>query len=420
MSTTTIIILNGKTYLISEEQVKLFEHIFSTLIPVDYELNKAHEILEMRTSEVRKEQAKLRQVMEEKEVEFIIEEDDEEDEEEEDQFEEDEEEEEDQFFVDSDSEDDEEEDNEAYQNFTIEDMKGLLKQTGNKKITIKNNISQLRRIKEILKIEFISLHEFNKVDSVISEICKIIYTPRTKMNLFLMIKKVYTMTGIECPDKYFKIIGTLKSQHDSNYTTKASIKELPLLQYLQKNEQAIREDLVEKIKNNFPLDVMKLALFDCYINMPSLRKDWSNVQVTTTDFTDKKTNYLNITTSKLCLNSFKNQDDIRLPNMIVYLNKYPIVLDSINSWIKRHPMKHLKTYPLFLNSRENPLEGGSMDNLLHKIFGKKISCNVLRKYYIMMNCYYKEITPEKMIETCRVMCHSPSTSLKIYAKSFKE
>ena len=105
--------------------------------------------------------------------------------------------------------------------------------------------------------------------------------------------------------------------------------------------------------------------------------------------------------------------------MECFLDKYPDVLNTLNCWIDVHPMNKEDIYPLFLNKSGKALKVSTFNLMMNHTFDdRKISVNVLRKYYVKKHVFSGIHTPEDIKEIHRLMNHTPNTCLDEYAKSF--
>jgi len=285
--------------------------------------------------------------------------------------------------------------------------------------TLKNNMSQLRSILKLLGKADVNIEHFSDAKQVIETLNDTNLNTGSIKNYIHMIIKLYNFYDKTDPPEYFKEVGRLKKKINSSKSFSATTKEKPLLVYLKENESVILERLINSTltSNVLPIHYEKLALFGLYIDYPPFRREWGNMICVTEDVDDNKTNYYNCVTGKVSLNSFKNKSD-RKPQMNCNLNTHPSVKNKLDDWIDAHPMKGESEYPLFLSKTGKPMKDGTFNLMMSQIFGKKISVNILRKYYVSKHVFTGIHKPEEISEIHRVMNHSADTCLKEYAKVY--
>ena len=288
-------------------------------------------------------------------------------------------------------------------------------------VTHKNNVAALNAILKVLGHRDVSIEYFLDAKDVINTLkTKTKVQASTLKRYFHVIKKLFTLYDFEYPDEYYDEIGRLKDEIDSNKSFNASGKEKFLLQWLDKNEDRLRQRLTNSVEHKTAkwTHFQRLCLFSLHIDFPCFRREWAAIICTTKDIDDGVTNYYNRTTSKICLNSFKNKSDWK-PQMVCFLNKYPTAYRHMVEHLKHHPRAEGDTFALFLNVRLKPLKQTSFNAAINRIFDNKpISVNILRKYYVNKHIYTGTHTPAEVAEIHRVMNHTANTALNEYSKSY--
>jgi hypothetical protein len=132
------------------------------------------------------------------------------------------------------------------------------------------------------------------------------------------------------------------------------------------------------------------------------------------DMTDIKFNYLDIKNKKFIFNNYKTSGtyhtiEIQIPNEL---------MEVINLYIKIHPLKNKmknKKYDFFLimNGERKPFSSDNMSKRLHKIFGKKVGCSLLRN--IFLTDKYSN-TIKGLENDVKIMGTSVGTAMKNYIK----
>lgn len=319
----------------------------------------------------------------------------------------------------------------GHSSYSIDDMYTLFEKTyrNDSKITLRNNISSLRVLLGLLGVDKVCITDFLMPERIVELLKSKNYQKATIKNHLHTVVKMFRLFGEVIPRGYEIEIGILIDDIQKNKSFQATDKESKVLKYLENNIETIREKLNIQIRNsdNGPkkfLTYMKMVLFTLYVDCPPLRRDWMTVKYRTENLsTDSQENYYNVHTTELTLNSFKNRKSYGKP-MKFLLSDYPVALDAMNKWIEIHP-KLNNGCPLFLNKRRDALKGSSFNVVMEEIFNirdnggnrLKISCNILRKHYIISNILNKTPKPEKIAEIHRIMCHSASTALKEYSKN---
>jgi len=304
---------------------------------------------------------------------------------------------------------------------TLNEMETILKDKfDDNELTLKQNMSYLKCMLKILNKDVIDINHYFSPKYIIGLFNKQKLQQSTVKNYLHMVMKIFKCFDMEPDEEYYLEIGKIKKEISEQKSFQASDKESIQLKWLEKNEDRLRERLTNSTlpEGAEPQTFGRLALFVLHVDYPCFRRDWKSVQVVREDLTDGVINYYNINTSKISLNSFKNKS-VRVPTMEAYLNKYPDVHNTVNNWLDVHPMREEATFPMFLSKTGKPIKMSTFNLLMNSIFDdRKISTNILRKYYIKKNVFSGTKTPSEIKEINRIMCHTIDTALSEYAKEY--
>jgi hypothetical protein len=304
---------------------------------------------------------------------------------------------------------------------TLNEMETILKDKfDDNPLTLKQNMSYLKCMLKILNKDVIDINHYFSPRYVISLFNKQKLQQSTVKNYLHMIMKIFKCFDMEPDEEYYTEIGKIKKEISEQKSFQASDKESIQLKWLEENEDRLRERLTNSTlpEGAEPQTFGRLALFVLHVDFPCVRRDFKSVQVVREDVDDGVTNFYNMNTSKLCLNSFKNKSP-HVPQMIAFLNKYHEVHNTVNNWLDVHPMREESTFPMFLSKSGKPIKLSTFNLLMNSIFDdRKISTNILRKYYIKKNVFSGTKTPSEIKEINRIMCHTISTALSEYAKEY--
>ena len=309
------------------------------------------------------------------------------------------------------------------QSYTFEEINNIFRVrfSSESDYTLRNNASTLRSLAKIFKnYVTVNIDMFHDSALVISKLNETKLKPSSKKSYYHTIVKFYKCLNIIPPKGYYNEIGILKTRAQEDKVFTANVKEKPLLQFLRDNEDMLRERLLNNIvnKNVSWMHFQKRVLFSLYVDFPPFRKEWKDVICVPEDMNGSEHNYYNRNTGKICLNNFKNKSENN-PQMSCNINSYPKVKNVLDEWLEHHPMSEEIEYPMFLNKSGNKLKDGTFNTMMHVIFdGKKISVNILRKYYVSKHIFTGIHSPKEIKEIHRIMNHSADTCITEYAKSF--
>lgn len=116
-----------------------------------------------------------------------------------------------------------------------------------------------------------------------------------------------------------------------------------------------------------------------------------------TDLSTEK-NYLALKENKFVFNRYKT--DKKYGKQVIDI---PAELrKSIDEYLAKHPLKHMKSYPFLVNNSFEPFKGSnSITMMLNRIFKKKVSVSMLRHIYLS-----HKYNIESMEKDAEIMGHS--------------
>jgi hypothetical protein len=183
---------------------------------------------------------------------------------------------------------------------------------------------------------------------------------------------------VELYNTYFDILKNLNTELSVN-TTKTKSQE----------ENWIETEKIIAFRENMKKDVSTFDLMLNYLIVslytmiaPRRNIDFTLMKISN-DMTDIKFNYLDIKNKKFIFNNYKTSGtyhtvEIDIPDELMVV---------INQYIKVHPFKQKmknKKYDFFLimNGERKSFSSDNMSKRLHKIFGKKVGCSLLRNIFL--------------------------------------
>ena len=199
-------------------------------------------------------------------------------------------------------------------------------------------------------------------------------------------------------------------KQDENWLTQKEVTNL-LNEYKLKSFNIMNQKFV---KHDEMLYVRDFLLLWCYHVIPPRRSlDFVNMKIKNIDTNDD--NYYRITKKEFVFNSYKTaktygQDAVPIQNDIQQFNKF------YKQWLKINPTEYL-----LFDNRFNQLTSSKLTKILNRIFGAKVSVNMLRHIYVtdQYNDTSKKSVKEVMSdmhELAADMGHSVSMQKQYYKK----
>lgn len=223
------------------------------------------------------------------------------------------------------------------------------------------------------------------------------YKPTTRRNVYTAIVSACNLVNDKkTSDKYYKDMIGEPNPHPNEKTETQQKNWIDWKQILEIKKRL--HDSMDTWETRF-----KYFLLCLYTDIPPRRNlDYIKMEVVPkyTDGLPKTKNYISLEDGRMVFNVYKTAKHYGQQ----VLDTSPEFKEAFVEYIKHHPLKRYKQYPLLVNTQGGEWKtSGAMTNMLNRLFGKKVGASMLRHIYLS-NKYGNELT--EMKQDAEAMGHS--------------